>query len=275
MLGALAAGAAALAVGLIPLGGAWIPRPWRHPDRAALFDAGWRHGLGRWEALRAAAVVSGAALGAALGVPALAGVVVGIVPSVVIRLRAEAARDRARGAVARILVDAHAMLRSGVAFPDALRRAAAGCEDRLARRPFEIAIERFDLGDALDDAIRGTVAPSMDRRLVATLHTLALGVSERLPIQRAASLVEAIAERAVHDDRLDAELRARTAGIRVQSYVLAALVPCLALYLVATMPGLAATLSTTLGRTVLIPAAVVLEVGGIVVSRRIVRAVSR
>jgi hypothetical protein len=47
------------------------------------------------------------------------------------------------------------------------------------------------------------------------------------------------------------------------------------LYLVATMPGLGATLGTTLGRTVLIPVAALLEIAGIVVSRRIVRGVSR
>ena len=44
-------------------------------------------------------------------------------------------------------------------------------------------------------------------------------------------------------------------------------------YLLATMPGLAATLGSTLGRTVLVPGAAVLEVTGIVVSRRIVRTV--
>lgn len=274
-LGALAAAAAALALGLIPLGGAWIPRPARHPDATALSDAGWAQGLGRWELIRAGVAGAGVALAIALGVPPPAGLIVGLAPSVVIRIRAQSARDRARGAVARILVDTHAMLRSGVSFPDALRRAARGCADPLARRPFEVALERFDLGDALDDAIRSVVTMSTDRRLVAILHTLALGVSERLPIQRAASLVEAMADRAVHDDRLDAEIRARTAGIRVQSYLLAGIVPCLALYLVATMPGLAATLSTPLGRTVLIPGALGLEICGIVMNRRIVRAISR
>ena len=274
-LGAIAAAAAVLAVGLIPIGGAWIPWPGGHPDGSALADAGWRHGPARWEGLRAALAIVGVVLASAVGIPGPAGLAFGLVPSIAIRMRAQSARDRARGSVARILVDTHAMLRSGIAFPDALRRAAAGCDDRLARRPFEIAIERFDLGDPLDDAIRSTAATTTDRRLVATLHTLALGVTERLPVQRAASLVEAMADRAMHDERLDEEVRARTAGIRVQSYLLAAIVPGLALYLVATMPGLAATLSTTLGRTVLVPVAMALEVGGIVVSRRIVRGVSR
>ena len=190
------------------------------------------------------------------------------------RPRAGGPRSRA-GALAQLLLDAHAALRSGIALPEALRRAAAGCPDRLARRPLETALQRFDLGDALDQAIREAVAGSTDRRLAATFHTLALGISERLPIERAAALLGAMAERAVHDERVDADIRARTAGVRVQSYLLAAIVPALSAYLVATMPGLGATLATPLGRTVLIPVAAVLEVAGIVVNRRVVRGVAR
>jgi Flp pilus assembly protein TadB len=275
LVGALALGAAVLAVGMMPLLGAWVPKLGRHPDEAALADAGWRLGLLRWECLRVLAVIGGVALAHSLAIFPPAGAALGLVPSIAARMRAQGARDRARASVTQLLLSTHAVLRSGIALPEALRRAAAGCEDRLARRPFEVAIERFDLGDALDDAIRGAVAGSADRRLVATFHTLALGVTERLPIERAASLLEAMAERAVHDERLDAEIRARTAGVRVQSYLLAVIVPALALYLVATMPGLGATLGTTLGRTVLVPGAGILEVAGIVVSRRIVRGISR
>jgi len=274
-VGALAIGAAVLAVGALPLLSRWTPQVGSHPDRGALADAGWTHGLARWECLRWAVIGVGIAIAQALSVTPLSAVALGLVPSIVARVRAQAARDRARGALAQLLLDAHAALRSGVALPDALRRAAAGCPDRLARRPLEAALQRFDLGDALDHAIREAVAGSTDRRLSATFHTLALGISERLPIERAAALLGAMAERAVHDERLDADVRARTAGVRVQSYLLAAIVPALSAYLVATMPGLGATLATPLGRTVLIPVAAVLEVAGIVVNRRVVRGISR
>ena len=247
----------------------------RHPDAAALADSGWRVGVVRYECLRALLVAAGAALAYAAGIAPLAALALAPVPSIVVRVRAGSARDRARSSTTGILQTTHAMLRSGIALPEAIRRAASGCGDALARRPFERAIERFDLGDPLDVAIRAAVAASPDRRLVATFHTLALGVSERLPIERAASLLAAMAERAVHDDRLDAEVRARSAGVRLQSYLLAAIVPALAVYLVATMPGLGATLATTLGRTVLLPSAALLELAGIVVGRRIVRGASR
>jgi Flp pilus assembly protein TadB len=74
---------------------------------------------------------------------------------------------------------------------------------------------------------------------------------------------------------LDAAGRARSSGARTQSYLLAAIVPGLALYLVATMPGLGGTLESPLGRFVLVPLAAGLELAGIVLGRRIVRAGSR
>jgi Flp pilus assembly protein TadB len=224
--------------------------------------------------VRVACAIAGVALATVLGAPPVGACALAIAPSIVVRLRAQAARERARSALTKVLQEAHALLRSGVALPEALRRAAAGCDDAIARRPIAAALRRFDLGDPLDDAIRAAAATTLDRRAVAVLHTLALGVSQRLPIERAAALLDAMAERAVYDERLDAEVRARSAGARMQSYLLAAVVPALALYLVATMPGLGATLATGLGRTVLVPLAVGLEVAGIAVSRRIVRSVS-
>ena len=275
VVGALAATAAVLALGMLPIVGSWAPRPGGHPDADALADAGWRYGLARWESVRLTIIVVGVGLAHAAGIVPLAGAALALAPSIAVRVRARIARDRARASVAHLLVGAHALLCSGIALPEALRRAAAACEDPIARRPFDIAIGRFDLGAGLDEAIRSAVVSSTDRRLVETFHTLALGVTERLPIERAASLLEAMAERAVHDERLEEEIRAKTAGLRVQTYLLAGIVPAIALYLVATMPGLGATLNTTLGRTVLIPAAIILEVAGVLVSRRVVRTVAR
>lgn len=275
LVGALAIGAAVLAIGALPVLGRWTPDLGGHPDRDALADAGWTSGLARWECLRAAVVIGGIAIAHALSVTPLAALALGLVPSIAARARAQAARDRARSALAQLLLDAHSALRSGIALPEALRRAAAACPDRLARRPLETALQRFGLGDALDRAIREAVVGSADQRLSATFHTLALGISERLPIERAAALLGAMAERAVHDERVDADIRARTAGVRVQTYLLAVIVPALAAYLVVTMPGLGATLATPLGRTVLIPVAALLEIAGIAVNRRVVRGVSR
>ncbi|HEX9495237.1 MAG TPA: type II secretion system F family protein [Candidatus Limnocylindria bacterium] len=274
-IGAIAIAVTVAAAISIPLAAAWRPRPPVHPDAAALRDTGWRVSLAKWEAFRLAAVIAGVTVAAVLGLFPLAGVALGAAPSIIVRSRAAVARDRARRELPRLLAATHGMLRSGVALPQALRRAVAASGDAIARRPFEAALAQFDLGDPLDGSLRQAARDVTDPRVVSLLHTLALGVAERLPIDRAASLLELVAERADHDDRLDAEVRARAAGVRMQSYLLAGVVPAMALYLAATMPGLAATLGSGVGKSVLIPVAVALELAGIVLGRRIVRTVSR
>lgn len=272
--GGLSVAAAIFAVGLLPLAQRWRPPPLAHPDRSALRDAGWKVSLRRWEALRVAAVVIGCVIGSTAGMPVAGGAILGLVPSAAARARAGTARDRARRSLAPLLTATHAGLRSGLALPEALRRAVAGCADAIARRPFDEALARFDLGDPLDVALGVGATRSADPRVSDAMQTLALGISERMPIDRAASLLNAVAELVRHDEGIEIEVRARSAGIRVQLYLLAAVVPILALYLLATMPGLAETLGGTLGRTVLVPGAAVLEISGILVSRRILRTVS-
>lgn len=274
LIGGLSVAAAIFAVGLLPLGRQWRFPRLAHPDRSALRESGWKVSLRRWEAMRVMAVVVGCVIGSSAGMPVATGAILGLLPSVVARVRAGTARDRARRSLAPLLVATHAGLRSGLALPEALRRAVAGCDDAIARRPFDEALARFDLGDPLDVALGVGATRSGDPRVSDAMQTLALGVSERMPIDRAALLLNAVAELVRHDEGVEIEVRARSAGIRLQLYLLAAVVPILALYLLATMPGLAATLGGTLGRTVLVPGAVVLEVAGIVVSRRIVRTVS-
>jgi len=274
VIGGLTLAAAVFAIGLLPFAGRWQLPTLVHPDRSALRDWGWTRPLHQWEALRVGAMLIGAVLGSVTGMPVGAGAIFGLMPSVLARARAGAARDRARRSLVPLLATTHSSLRSGLALPEALRRAVAACDHPITRRPFDEALARFDLGDPLDVALGAGALRAGDRRVSDAMRTLALGVSERMPIDRAASLLNAVAELARHDESLEDEVRARSAGIRLQMYLLAGVVPILALYLLATMPGLAATLGSALGRTVLVPGAAVLEVTGIVVSRRIVRSVS-
>src|SRR5437879_633048 len=84
-----------------------------------------------------------------------------------------------------------AALRSGASFPEALRRATEGTEDRLARRPFVDALRAFDLGAPLDRALRTAAHRSeIDARSQLAFETLAIGIESRLPYERAAVLVE-------------------------------------------------------------------------------------
>jgi len=277
VIGGLTLAAAVFAIGLLPLAGRWrLPRI-VHPDGSALRDCGWTRPLRHWEGVRVGAMLIGALLGSVMGIPVsamLSGAIFGLMPSVLARARAGAARERARRSLVPLLATTHSSLRSGLALPEALRRAVGACDHPITRRPFEEALTRFELGDPLDVALGAGALRAGDRRVSDAMRTLALGVSERMPIDRAASLLNAVAELARHDESLENEVRARSAGIRFQMYLLAAVVPVLALYLLATMPGLAATLGSALGRTVLVPGAAILEITGIVVSRRIVRSVA-
>ena len=272
--GALAVALAVTCALVSPIEGLRMPRS-EHPDARTLTAAGWRRPLWQWEGIRAACILVALLLASALALPPLAGVAGLVAPSVVIRLRADAAARRARVATTRLLRAAEAVLRSGGALPEALRRAVDASEDPLARRPFVDALRAFDLGAPLDETLRSSAAATRDRRARMALETLAIGVALRLPGDRAGLLVAAVTDRLAFEERLDEEIRARTSGLRSQVLLLAALVPGIAAYLAVTVPSLGVTLSAPFGRTILVPAAIALELLGIVASRRAVEGVLR
>ena len=241
-----------------------------HPDHRALDDVNWSRPLWLWESVRAVCVLAGALLCFAMPLPMVAIAGAGAVaPSLVLRSRAASARWRARIATTHLLRATEAALRSGASLPEALRRAcAAPTEDRMARRPFVDALRAFDLGAPLDQALRATAGRTTDPRSRIALETLAMGIASRLPYERAGILVAAVADRLAFEERLDEEIRARTGGLRSQVVLLALVVPAIAAYLAVTVPSLGATLGEPIGRFVLIPAAIALEVIGVIASRR-------
>ncbi len=275
LVGALAAGMAVATLiasrGSVARG---IPAP-SHPDRSALADAGWKRSVREWEAARLAVAGSILLAALALGWHPLVGLGGLLAPSVWVRLRAEEARERAHRAILPLTVAAEAALRSGAALPEALRRASAAASDPLAAGPFRAALDEFDMGASLDGALVQAAERSADERARSVLGTIALGLGERLPRERLADLLAAIADRLTFEDGLAEEVRARAAGVRQQQRLIALLVPAIALYLLVTVPVLASTLATDLGRFVLVPAAVGLELAGIALGRRIERSASR
>ena len=106
------------------------------------------------------------------------------------------------------------------------------------------------------------------------LDALSLCVAEQLSGSRCATLIASVVDRLVFEQQVADDVRARTAGIRVQVVLLAALVPGLALYLAVTVPGMADTLSAPLGRFVLLPLAAFLEIAGVIASRRLVSGIT-
>jgi Flp pilus assembly protein TadB len=249
----------------------------RHPDRRALDDANWRRPLWQWESLRAGCVLACATVALATRLPLVVIVAAAAVaPSLVVRSRAGAVRWRARRATTHLLRATEAALRSGASLPEALRHACgAATGDRLAERPFVDALRAFDLGAPLDQALRKSAQSATDARERIALETLAMGIASRLPHDRAGILVASVADRLAFEERLDEEIRARTAGLRSQVVLLALVVPAIAVYLAFTVPSLAATLGQPIGRFVLIPAALALEMLGVVASRRAIEGAHR
>ncbi|MDE3102176.1 MAG: hypothetical protein KGJ98_08055 [Chloroflexota bacterium] len=275
LVGALAAATAVTAGVLAKVVPDVAPPAVSHPDRTALADAGWARPLREWEAVRAGLVVAAVVLAVAAGWPPALGSLAAVAPSIWIRARAAAARDRAHRAILPLVVATEAALRSGAALPDALRRALVSEPDALATRPLRSALDAFDLGASLASSLVAAADTSRDERVAAVFGTVALGVGERLPRERLADLLGAVASRLAFEDGLAREVAARAAGVRQQQRLIALLVPGIAAYLFVTMPVLAATLASDLGRFVLVPAAAALEVAGLVLSARVVRAAMR
>ncbi len=240
-----------------------------HPDSAALRSVLPSWSLARWELLRLACVASALAVAQALGSWPL-GLVGAAAPSIALRWRLRRDETAAAAMSLDVLQATQAALRSGLPLAPALRLAIERSA-LLVRDPFERALRAFDLNSTLDEALRAASRDARDRRVALALETLALVAAEQLSAARAAAVIGSVLDRLTFEARLLEEVRARTSGLRVQIVLLALLVPALSLYLVVTMPGLAATLATPLGSRVLVPAAAAFEIAGVLASRAIVR----
>lgn len=267
LAGAVATALAVVCVVLVPLGGSHLlVTGFVHPERLLLREAGWTRSMLAWECLRGAVTLCGLSIAGAVGVLPL-GLVGAVVPSIVARGLAARFRERTAHETVALLQLTLAGLRSGANLIEALRLAtSAGREDVFAG-----AVRAFDLGAPLDLALRDARSRAHDPRVVNGLDALSLCVAERLPTERSAVLISSTVDRLVFEQRLMDEMRSRTSGLHVQIVLLAALVPCLALYLCFTLPGMRETLGTPLGRFVLLPLAAVFEAAGIFLSRRVVR----
>jgi Flp pilus assembly protein TadB len=271
LAGAIAAALAVMCLALVPLGSSRMTGlSLIHPERAILRDAGWTRSLRAWECLRALAAISGLVVAGSLDALPI-GLVGLAAPTVVARSLATRKRDQRARQTVSLLQMTLAALRSGASLTEALRLAAgSGAESG----PFAGAVRAFDLGEPLDMALREARAAARDQRVILGLDALSLCVAEQLSGSRCATLIASVIDRLVFEQQVGDDVRARTSGLRVQVVLLAALVPGLALYLAVTVPGVAETLTAPLGRFVLLPLALLLEIAGIIASRRLVSAIT-
>jgi len=264
--GAVATTLAVVCLLLVPFGAPQVfVRSLMHPERSMLREAGWTRSMLAWELVRGATTICGLAVAASVGALPV-GLIGGVVPSIVARTLAARRRDEHARETVTLLQMTLAALRSGASLTEALRLATRSGHDEV----FAGALRAFDLGAPLDAALRATRAEARDHRVILGLDALSLCASEQLPASRCAMLIASAVDRLVFEQRMVDEVRSRTSGVRAQIVLLAALVPCLALYLAVTVPGMMETLATPLGRFVLLPAAALLETAGILVSRHVV-----
>jgi len=185
------------------------------------------------------------------------------------RGRKRAARLRlAEASIIPVLEAIAGASRAGLVLRDALSLGRERARGELAERIAD-ALAREELGASLAEAV-GAVRAGAASRIDAVLADLQLCASARLGSDRVAALFEDVLSALRFERELAGDLRARTSGQRLQVWLLAAVVPLLALYLAAMSPTLADELSTPLGRGVLIPAGALFEIAGVVLTRRVV-----
>lgn len=270
-IGCLASVWLAAAAFLLPV----VPRTrWPHPEGGRLRDAGWRWSAIRWEVLRLGAAGVAALIALSLALDQATAVGVGaLAPSIALRLRSDARRERAGRKAIDQLRTVRAALTSGASLVEAVQRGAVSVTDAIASRALLQVVREFSVGASLSDALRGSAAAAPPR-LRPALRTLAIGVEERLPVPQLALLAGAVLERLEFDEQLEMEVRARVSGLQLQIWGTAAIVPALAVYLAATVPLVGETLRSDLGTRLLVPAAALLEVVGIALARRAARDVT-
>jgi Flp pilus assembly protein TadB len=185
-------------------------------------------------------------------------------------------RARRRAGEASLVATLETMLaasRAGLVLREAIAVALDRARGELAER-LRDALARETLGagmgDAIADARRGAVGG-----IAALLTDLELCARARFPSERVAALAEDELGALRFARDLASDLHARTAGPRFQVWVLATIVPALALYLAAMSPTLAEELAAPIGRLVFIPGGVLFEIAGLVLSRRVVERACR
>jgi Flp pilus assembly protein TadB len=213
--------------------------------------------------------------GMVLGSPvvALVGGAAGfVVPRLYLDALVRAQRRRTEAEAPRMLQVILASLASGSTYLEALQEARARATDRWLRDDLDHVISEFHLGVPLERSIAEVRSATAGRNLALVWDNLAICIANRIPAARAKGLFVELSSTVQFNVQVQQEVRARTSGQRAQIWLLALIVPGLFLYLRVLDGSLFDVLdATTLGRWVLMPVAVFLEVLGLVLSFRFAR----
>jgi Flp pilus assembly protein TadB len=204
---------------------------------------------------------------------ALAGLVVGLLlPRAYLDylVRGEArAADEDAPRILRAMVNRAA---AGGTYPDLFAAAAEAARHRWVRSDFEEATARYYAAEKPADILLGLRHRQASRNLRLVYDALAVAVRTQQPATAAGQVLASLGEAARANRSIARQAAAESKGLRMQAAILAIVIPALFLYLSAVNPELIRPVSSTaLGQYVLLPAAVLLEVVGIVLSWRVTR----
>ena len=207
------------------------------------------------------------------GPMAILGLVVGaLIPGWYVRYlvgsEARAAADDAPR-VLRAMVNRAA---AGGTYPDLFAAAAEAARHRWVKADFEEILGRYYANEPPADALVEVRRRQAGRNLSLVYDALITLTRTHQPASAAGEVLGSLGEASRANQSIARQAAAESKGLRLQAAILAIVIPALFLYLtVANGELIGPVISTPLGRYLLLPAAALLEVTGIVLSWRVTR----
>jgi len=175
--------------------------------------------------------------------------------------------------------DAPRVLRAMVAraaargtWPQLFAAAAEAARHRWVRADLDELLGRYYANESPIEALAHIRRRQAGRNLRLVYDALYVLMDTHQPASAAARVLAGLGDAARANQAIARQAVAESRGLRIQAYVLAAVIPLLFGYMLLTSPELVAPVTDTpLGQLVLLPAAVALEVAGLWLSLRVAR----
>lgn len=213
-------------------------------------------------------------LGLVLSVPmALVGLAAGaFVPRLYIRWLVASEARAADDEAPRVLRSMVNRAAAGGTYPDLFAAAVEVARHRWVRADFEELLGRYYANEPLAEALAAIRPRQAGRNLGLVFDALIVLATTHQSASAAGDVLGALNEAARSNQAIARQAAAESRGLRIQALILAIVIPGLFFYLLLVNRELVAPIvDTGLGRFVLLPAAALLEVAGIVLSWRITR----
>jgi len=175
--------------------------------------------------------------------------------------------------------DAPRVLRAMVAraaargtWPQLFAAAAEAARHRWVRADLDELLGRYYANESPIEALAHIRRRQAGRNLRLVYDALYVLMDTHQPASAAARVLAGLGDAARANQAIARQAVAESRGLRIQAYVLAAVIPLLFGYMLLTSPELVAPVTDTpLGQLVLLPAAVALEMAGLWLSLRVAR----